>query len=93
MRSNEARSRLPALMLMALAVGFAAPAVAGPRQHAGPRLNDRVYADPFGNLVIDSASGYKRILVGEGIGARHATGRSNPAGGTRILRLRDQLTR
>lgn len=27
---------------------------------------DRVYADSFGNLVIESAAGYKRILVGEG---------------------------
>ena len=27
---------------------------------------DHVYADSFGNLVIDSAAGYKRILVGEG---------------------------
>ena len=43
-----------------LAVGLAAPALAGARHH------DRVYADSFGNLVIDSAAGYKRILVGEG---------------------------
>ena len=43
---------------MALAVGFS---------RAGTRRDtDRVYADSFGNLVIDSAAGYKRILVGEG---------------------------
>jgi hypothetical protein len=41
---------------VALAAGFAAPALAGTR--------DRVYADSFGNLVIESAAGYKRILVG-----------------------------
>jgi len=58
MRSNSGRSRLPALVL-ALATGFAAPALA-----EGHR--DRVYADSFGNLVIESAAGYKRILVGEG---------------------------
>jgi hypothetical protein len=58
MRSNSGRSRLPALVLVALATGFAAPALAGTR--------DRVYADSFGNLVIESAAGYKRILVGEG---------------------------
>lgn len=33
---------------------------------AGGRYHDRVYADSFGNLVVESASGYKRILVGEG---------------------------
>jgi hypothetical protein len=63
MRSNSGRSRLSALILAALvlvavAAGFAAPALAGTR--------DRVYADSFGNLVIESAAGYKRILVGEG---------------------------
>ncbi|TIP29889.1 MAG: hypothetical protein E5X67_05215 [Mesorhizobium sp.] len=63
MRSNSGRSRLPApvsmaVVLVAVAIGFAAPA------HAGAR--DRVYADSFGNLVIQSAAGYKRILVGEG---------------------------
>ena len=63
MRSNSGGSRLPALILaalvpVALAAGFATPALAGTR--------DRVYADSFGNLVIESAAGYKRILVGEG---------------------------
>ncbi|PSM19146.1 MULTISPECIES: hypothetical protein [Nitratireductor] len=37
----------------------AAPATAG-------GLYDRVYADSFGNLVIRSPSGYKRIVVGQG---------------------------
>ena len=60
MLSNSGRARLAALVLAAAAVGFAAPAMAGSRHH------DRVYADSLGNLVIDSAAGYKRILVGEG---------------------------
>lgn len=47
-----------AIVLVAVAIGFAAPARAGTR--------DRVYADSFGNLVIESAAGYKRILVGQG---------------------------
>lgn len=47
-----------AVVLVAVAIGLAAPARAGTR--------DRVYADSFGNLVIESAAGYKRILVGEG---------------------------
>ncbi len=58
MRSNKLR--LAALALTALAVGFTGPALAWSRHH------DRVYADSFGNLVIDSAAGYKRIIVGEG---------------------------
>jgi hypothetical protein len=33
---------------------------------AEARTRDHVYADSFGNLVIESAAGYKRILVGEG---------------------------
>ncbi len=60
MRSNSIGSRLAALMTVAALTGVAAPAFAGTRHH------DRVYADSFGNLVIDSAAGYKRILVGEG---------------------------
>ncbi|MBZ9737016.1 hypothetical protein LB534_24950 [Mesorhizobium sp. CA18] len=58
MRSNSLRISLAAATLAALAI--AAPAEAGLRHH------DRVYADSFGNLVIDSAAGYKRIIVGEG---------------------------
>ncbi|WP_188393768.1 hypothetical protein [Mesorhizobium sp. SARCC-RB16n] len=53
-----------AVTLAALAVAVAAPAEAGLRHH------DRIYADSFGNLVIDSAAGYKRIIVGEGKLAR-----------------------
>lgn len=60
MHSNSAGSRLAWFLLAALAFGVVAPAFAGARHH------DRVYADSFGNLVIESAAGYKRILVGEG---------------------------
>jgi hypothetical protein len=43
-----------------LAVGtFATSAAAG-------SLQDRIYADSFGNLVVHSRSGYKRIVVGAG---------------------------
>lgn len=41
------------------AAAFAAPASAGDGR-------DRVYADSFGNLVIHSSAGYKRIIVGMG---------------------------
>lgn len=43
----------------ALLLAFAAPALAG-------GVKDRVHADSFGNLVIHSAAGYKRIIVGQG---------------------------
>jgi hypothetical protein len=33
---------------------------------AWSRFRDRIYADSFGNLVIQSPSGYKRIVVGQG---------------------------
>lgn len=60
MRLNSVGLRLAALVVSASAVALAVPALAGSRHQ------DRVYADSFGNLVIDSAAGYKRILVGEG---------------------------
>lgn len=33
---------------------------------ADSRYRDRVSADSFGNLIVYSAAGYKRIVVGEG---------------------------
>ncbi|RVB21912.1 hypothetical protein ENZ76_19155, partial [Mesorhizobium sp. M7A.F.Ca.CA.002.10.1.1] len=60
MRSNSGKSRLAALVVAASVAGLAAPALAGARHQ------DRVYADSFGNLVVDSAAGYKRIIVGQG---------------------------
>jgi hypothetical protein len=60
MRLNSLRPRLSALMIATVLLGVTGPVFAGARHH------DRVYADSFGNLVIDSAAGYKRILVGEG---------------------------
>ncbi|MBZ9658849.1 hypothetical protein LB523_07305 [Mesorhizobium sp. ESP-6-4] len=60
MRSNSVRAGVAAAAFAGLVTAIAAPAEAGLRHH------DRVYADSFGNLVIDSAAGYKRIIVGEG---------------------------
>ncbi|MFC5384913.1 hypothetical protein ACFPLB_02920 [Aquamicrobium segne] len=39
------------------------PAIAG-------QQGDHIYADSFGNLVVDSTAGYKRIVVGQGHMAR-----------------------
>lgn len=50
---------LPAVAAGAVALA-SLPAIAGAHGH------DRVYADSFGNLVVESAAGYKRIVVGQG---------------------------
>ena len=64
MRSNKTRFGLTALAGGAIALSLTASAMAGSRHR------DHVYADSFGNLVIESAAGYKRILVGEGAQAK-----------------------
>ncbi len=56
MRSASLRSLFLALAFTALA---STPALTG-------GVHDRVYADSFGNLIIHSPSGYKRIIIGEG---------------------------
>lgn len=48
-----------AVLLSVLAFSGARPAAAG-------GYADRVHADSFGNLIIHSAAGYKRIVVGQG---------------------------
>jgi hypothetical protein len=55
---------MPALAVLALAAtgGLAA----GSTALAGGSHSDRIYADSFGNLVVHSRSGYKRIVVGQG---------------------------
>lgn len=60
------RSKLKHLSLLVLLGGVVATGQAS----ADSRYRDRVHADSFGNLVIYSASGYKRIVVGEGHMAR-----------------------
>lgn len=44
---------------------------------AGERLRDRIYADSYGNLVIYSRAGYKRIIVGQGHLAEELAGYSD----------------
>ncbi len=57
--------RRPAIICFALLAGAATIALSGSAS-AGSRLHDQVYADSFGNLVIQSPYGYKRIIVGRG---------------------------
>ena len=56
--STGTHSMIVALLATAIAV-CALPATAG-------GYSDRVHADSYGNLIIHSASGYKRIVVGQG---------------------------
>lgn len=44
----------------------AAASLAASAAFAGGQGSDRVHADSFGNLVIQSTAGYKRIIVGMG---------------------------
>ncbi len=64
MHPHTGKIRLLTIALAAFAAASVLPASAGGRSH------DNVYADSFGNLIVDSAAGYKRILVGEGHQAR-----------------------
>lgn len=49
-----------ALLAVGMTLGMAGDALAWSRFH------DHIYADSFGNLVIQSPNGYKRIVVGQG---------------------------
>ena len=80
MHLNFARTAAPGIALAVAALGYAAPALAWSSQQ------DRAYADSFGNLVIDSASGYKRILIGEGAMAKKMADYTS-AGQPKVLRL------
>lgn len=59
------RSFVSKLLVPILGGGLAAVCLAAPASADG-RYHDHVYADSFGNLVIHSPGGYKRIVVGEG---------------------------
>jgi hypothetical protein len=64
-------NRLPTIARISIAfltAGIAVFLAADAR--AWTRFHDHVYADSFGNLVIQSPSGYKRIVVGQGHLAR-----------------------
>lgn len=55
-------SKIIAAAALAALIGFAGSAAAGGYYDEG----DRVYADSFGNLIVLSPAGYKRIVVGQG---------------------------
>jgi hypothetical protein len=59
------RLKLGKLSFLPLALALGTGAMAAPA-YAGSEYHDRIYADSFGNLVVHSRSGYKRIVVGAG---------------------------
>jgi hypothetical protein len=72
-----------------LALGCAAAAFAclatGAAAQAGGFYHEHVYADSFGNLVVYSPSGYKRIVVGRGYLAKQM--RARRASGPKVVYL------
>ena len=69
-------------MSIAGALACATVVAFGSQASADSRVRDRVYADSFGNLIIHSAAGYKRIVIGEGHLAKELgayTGSDEPA--------------
>lgn len=66
--------RMKLLLLASVAVTAVAVFAVRPT-HAGTYYGtDNVYADSFGNLIIESAAGYKRIVVGQGHRAKEMQG-------------------
>ena len=59
------RFKLGKLSFLPLAAALAVGTMAAPAFASGS-YHDRIYADSFGNLVVHSRSGYKRIVVGAG---------------------------
>lgn len=57
------RSRLALLRTLPLAAGLI---VAATPALAGDPYGERYHADTFGNLIVYSPAGYKRIIVGQG---------------------------
>lgn len=59
------RLKLGGLSFMTLAAAITVGAAATSAS-AGSAYHDHIYADSFGNLIIHSRDGYKRIVVGAG---------------------------
>lgn len=79
------RIALPALLVLAGMSAVPAPS------HAAERQRDRVYADSFGNLVIYSRAGYKRIIVGKGhLADQFAAYSDDSASDPNVVRLDDE---
>lgn len=69
MNPKRTRTRLTAVALLAFgALSGAVAAASAGQYYDGVYMEpqDRIYADSFGNLIVHSRSGYKRIVIGQG---------------------------
>lgn len=58
--------RMKFLLLMSVAATVVGVLAVRPTDAGSLNYGDEVYADSTGNLVVESAAGYKRIIVGQG---------------------------
>jgi hypothetical protein len=80
---RSAPSRLHPLALSAL---LGCGMLLAQQASADSRFRDRVSADSFGNLIVYSSAGYKRIVVGEGHRAKQL---SAYTGGPKVVYFDD----
>jgi hypothetical protein len=78
-RPSSGRGLKAPLLGCLITVALAAPAAAGGLYH------EHAYADSFGNLVVYSPAGYKRIVVGKGYMAEELA--SAEDAGAHVVRL------
>jgi hypothetical protein len=83
------RSKLSELSFLPLAVALMVTGLAAPAYAGGGPYHDRIYADSFGNLVVHSRSGYKRIVVGQGHLAKELADYEQPGSRADVVYLDD----
>jgi hypothetical protein len=76
----------PVRSISSLLVGSALLAATLTPTMAGERHRDRIYADSYGNLVIYSRAGYKRIIVGQGHLAGELSDYTSAGDGPKVVR-------
>jgi hypothetical protein len=83
------RSKLSELSFLPLAVALMVTGLTAPAYAGGGPYHDRIYADSFGNLVVHSRSGYKRIVVGQGHLAKELADYEQPGSRADVVYLDD----
>ncbi len=83
------RWKLSELAFLPLAAGVFIAGLSMPAA-AQSQYGERIYADSFGNLVVHSRSGYKRIVVGKGYMAKELAAYENPSASDDVVYLNDE---
>ncbi|MEQ1943578.1 hypothetical protein ABMA32_14290 [Mesorhizobium sp. VNQ89] len=83
------RWKLSELAFLPLAAGVLIAGLSMPAA-AQSQYGERIYADSFGNLVVHSRSGYKRIVVGKGYMAKELAAYENPSASDDVVYLNDE---